>query len=504
MLCGADAAAACGGVEISSQLTLPRLMEPGRYAPMLEGGGTSGYLQDIAAAIDREVVAWESWKKGGDGPLILNMSVGWEPYFGGAFHTSINEAPPRAQAVYAALERAACKGALIIAAAGNFPGPPNLGEGGAATDPAYYSAAILPAGWETENVPASIPGEGACVDAGKPLLYAVGGVDGERRLLANSRPKALPRLVAIGDHAVVRDYGSPLATTATLTGTSVAATVVSAAAAAVWSRQSGSKEDIVKILYTSGEPIPPLWPATKLPTADFGCCGRSLVRQVSVLAAVNAIPKTALSAWSCATCTPGFPDGPWGAKKVFPDVPASVPLPARCRGETGVKAPPGPPEESCPHWVYPTINATPWGGPQPGGNPCSHCTSKDVAFTLPAAAPYPYIGLAVELNTGVTFGTESISSIDSVILLVGPDIPDENWDAAAVAAATSYPLPGLSKSAPTHFYCLPVSYTSPYASSGYSMAIMAQYTTSTGATRTGLEAVDKLASPPSLPIGTCP
>ncbi|HSR53704.1 MAG TPA: S8/S53 family peptidase [Acidobacteriota bacterium] len=180
-------------------------------------------------AIWREVDKWRS--EADRPPLILNLSVGWEPIHASATSTLGLQ-------VRAVLEDAVCRGALVVAAAGNRrSGPPEL------------ETPLLPAAFELVPAPSAAncqalledgasPGPESNTDY-KPLVFAVGGVqpDDRRpykpRLLSNSRPNATPRLVAYGDHAVVSKRGRDRSLKI-LTGTSVSTLVVSAAAGERW------------------------------------------------------------------------------------------------------------------------------------------------------------------------------------------------------------------------------------------------------------------------------
>ena len=113
----------------------------------------------------------------------------------------------------------------------------------------------------------------------KPLVYAVGGVGQDGRILSNARPNATPRLVAFGDHAHPLSHErrqSPLphalaktqlATIAapeladplvTLTGTSVSTLVVAAAAVVLWNDSPElSPFDIMDRLWRAGPAVDP-------------------------------------------------------------------------------------------------------------------------------------------------------------------------------------------------------------------------------------------------------
>lgn len=211
--------------EIRRQDEPPKEIEMGIGEP---GGGLYGSRRDLALAIRREVADW--WATPDRPHLILNLSVGWEGIYG-------EEAPE----VRGAIEDAVCRGALVVAAAGNRrAGPRSLDK------------PLLPAAWERDPAPTfarcrALIGEPPPPSllapvSYRPLLYAVGGVRQGGRVLANGRPNATPRLVAFGDHAPVLYPSSPpwpktpveSSPARTLTGTSISTLVVAAAAAARW------------------------------------------------------------------------------------------------------------------------------------------------------------------------------------------------------------------------------------------------------------------------------
>ncbi len=218
--------------EVAARLALPWVtFDPRSRALSLrdeDNGGFFGFVGELAEAVRAEVAAWQA--AGAAPPLVLNLSVGWNPLFGG-LEPAVEDMPVRVQAVHAALTDALCRGVPAVAAAGNLVyGPnrvPNLGP-------------VLPAAWERRaaptvaecnaaldpDVPAAVGPPAA--DAYRPLVFAVGSVEADGRPLDNARLRAEPRLVAFGDHGVVTGEGDGAAT-ATLTGSSVGTLVVSTA-----------------------------------------------------------------------------------------------------------------------------------------------------------------------------------------------------------------------------------------------------------------------------------
>ena len=249
-----------------------RGLEPKRAALTVAApasGGRFGEQTDLARAIWRSVAAWRNEmvaarKEKRDEPkLILNLSVGWESVYG--------DFP----AVRAAIEDAVCRGALVLAAAGNrIAGPESLAE-----------TPILPGAWEREPAPsenecrklieesflkylrkeeppeADQPQQrsgygqtGSHDEEYRPLVHAVGGVQHDGRPMSSSRPGATPRIVAYGDH--VSAMYSDGKRREMLTGTSVSTLVVAAAAAAEWVRKSDQESfEVMQALWATGEPV---------------------------------------------------------------------------------------------------------------------------------------------------------------------------------------------------------------------------------------------------------
>lgn len=210
-------------------------------------GGDFGSLLGLAQAIEDEVFDWQT--SGVSTPLVINLSLGWNPIYGGD-GSDPTLWPPDVRAVHAALSEATCAGALVVAAAGNV-------SGGAHSD---ANGPIYPARWAEERV--NCAGGGGVVINPNPstmrkLLWAVGAVDEDDQDLSISRPNSRPSLVAYADHATVADRagaaGPGMFHTMPLTGTSVSTAVVSAAAAAVWENLPGStNEQVMELLWESG------------------------------------------------------------------------------------------------------------------------------------------------------------------------------------------------------------------------------------------------------------
>jgi Subtilase family len=220
--------------QVTTELALPWTSAGLRSA----AGGHTGTLGDLAQAIHRAVVRWESDRASAPQTtphrLILNLSVGWEHTAGIADCPVSPETQTLglpARAVQAALQYAASRGALIIASAGNDSGGQHPRAG--LTCPGNYH---------------SLPQQGA---PSQRLLVAVSGVDYGDRPLENSRPSGHTPLVALGLGAVA--WKSGVDAPPALVGSSVAAAVTSAVAALVWAyRPTWSASQVTAAVYDGG------------------------------------------------------------------------------------------------------------------------------------------------------------------------------------------------------------------------------------------------------------
>ncbi len=371
-------------VQLTSQLALSYVSydpdDPSASVQDLVMGGYVGTLVDLAQAIHAEVDAWEESALPSQN-LVLNLSVGWNPQFGG-LEADTYSMPVPVRAVYEAINDAACRGALVVAATGNRSGGPESGSG-----------PMMPAAWAVRNAPSAaecghLPVKHAVTARSSvrspspdvPLLYAVGGAQSGGEPLANSRPFSLPERVAFGDHGVVAghaDHGEP---TAILTGSSVATLVASAAASAAWYYAPDSTgHKIMAVLDLAGDSLPM--------TADFcfdtagGC---SAVRRVAVCPGVMAICAQLLNGCPVVDCLPWDPAPPDLSDNLasldpaleidlttidqpYPDAPFCDPSTPHFDPANGPSADP------CPDRQYVSVEATPWVHPQPGSHACPPC-----------------------------------------------------------------------------------------------------------------------------------
>lgn len=189
-----------------------------------------GSWLDLARAIDEAVQTSANPER-----LVINLSLGWHPLRGG--EGPRESWPVAIEAVFVALSQARCRGARILAAAGNNSG----------ADTATNAGALLPAAWSVGQV--------ATCDDGRrlDLLMAIGGV--EARIigdkadsgpawypLALTRKGSMPPFAAYGRRAAPERVppGGPAVTLAErergtwpLTGTS-ASTAIASGAAGAW------------------------------------------------------------------------------------------------------------------------------------------------------------------------------------------------------------------------------------------------------------------------------
>ncbi len=378
--------------DVTSQLALPWLSfdRKSRSASQLNevDGGFVGTLGDLAQALRREVRAWLAEPPPGR-RLVINLSLGWDRLFGG-LTGPVADMPAPVQAIYRAIEDAVCRGALVVAAAGNgFGGPePNRGP-------------LLPAAWELRPAPTGA----ACVAAlevlpdpadfpppgqpvYRPLVHAAGAARADGTALSNSRFRGLPRLMAFSDHGVVESHLTDQPT-ATLTGSSVAAAVVSAAAAAAWSYRSDLRADeIMQTLYDGGVDLGV--------EADFCLDGRradlcppqggQTVQRKRVAVCDTVVELCASGGGDCPDPSelpvcPAWPPAPPDLTEV--DLPfaevvdagdlAATLLDPVCQGESLAYDPAFVPADPCPHHQYWDLARESWLGPQPGSNPCPNC-----------------------------------------------------------------------------------------------------------------------------------
>jgi hypothetical protein len=346
--------------------------------------GDFGSLSALAAAIREEVAAWEA--DGTYDELVLNLSLAWHPAFGGADDPA--ERPDTA-AVHAALVDAQCRGALIIAAAGNTAGGSELDEG-----------PLLPAAWATltttdSDCLAATGQPAAYPDA--PLLYAASGVDHWKKDIDTARPGSRSPWAAYADTFSLATATSPMAAR---TGTSLSTAVVSTAAASVlaW-RPNLTPHAAMTALHTSGVHVGTA--ASWFTDAGLPSSARQ-VRVCQALASAcqsNPGPTGCTSATqpSCSTLNPHLSASAtaraaWiAAAGAGLYVPVPVPDGGVCPGALARHSPAPEPDLACPEvQLYDDGATVPFTDPQPEDGHCPTCTVEIAAGKLLLESPIAF------------------------------------------------------------------------------------------------------------------
>lgn len=371
--CGADGCAALVG----SALALPWVDE----ATFASAGGHVGRPSDLARAL------WQAYLTAEAQPerLILNLSLGWEDAPGIA---DCGDDPAQmttpVRAVYDVIEHLACGGALVIAAAGNDAGGPHPPSG-----------MMCPARWEAAPL-----GDRCHELAGAPRVHAVGGLDYAGQPLALTRPGGRPRLAATALGGV--GWASTAPVPPPLTGTSVAAAVVSAVSAVVWSeRPDLSAHQVIAALHEGGLPS---GPADVCPAAPEPCEARR-VSLCTALAQVGVGPLP---------CAPA-PDRPTSSPPLAALASVSLSLalatvpPAQAYVATAAPvADPG----LLPRWDAPAPALSGGAFPQPIVPVCPSCTysTNQGTAVLYARTSVPLTQATLVLDTGSSLVAAPLSS----------------------------------------------------------------------------------------------
>ena len=368
--------------EIASTLALPLISTPFGIVRDEMNGGHFGSMADLAAAVNEAVDAWRA--DAGDRRLVINLSLGWEPRFGGNYEMSPQELAAPVRAVWDAIARARCLGAAVVAAAGNRVEGPDAPEG-----------AIYPAAWANRSAPSlkychalGVTAVSEDFSSDAPLVFAVGGVEANDSDLGLGRRASRPELVAPAAHAVVADEGAGAHSTIQ-TGTSVAAAVTSAAAAVVWSyRPDLSADDIMALVYEGGAD---LGRAVNVCAGQAGCVRTA--HRVSMCGAL--MQACANGEGACPTTMPTCERRPAGRVARPHGLRTTATNPVSARGlapRTSVGWPcggrlftmPGTDVANpCPASQMPARSPFAAVGPQPqGGPPCPHCDYDEAANAL--------------------------------------------------------------------------------------------------------------------------
>ncbi len=323
------------GVGIASRLVMPVVsFDTAQGKEEIDpNGGFRGTFADLTKGL------WEEIKqRPRPGHLVLNLSLGWDGEKIGGWEKDPAKMTPEVQAVYRVLEVAASRNILVIAAAGNELSGPNPTE-----------RPLLPAGWESR----------ARSGKNEPFVYAVSGIDGRGHPLVSTRTYGEASRVAYADHVVVPDPSDPMGHTATLTGTSVAAAVVSTTAALVWSYHPGLKPaEVMDLLARSGDDLHR--------KADFAFPAGSAprpVRRISLCQALKEVcTQVGASCQGPVVCKPSPPSASLESEL------CSFQPQERMSGMSGESL-----VASLSTQDLPNLLDQPWVGPQPGVDPCPNC-----------------------------------------------------------------------------------------------------------------------------------
>ena len=228
-------------------------------------GGPLGSVGSLAHAIGEAVIRWRSLTPTG-APLILNLSLAWDPAYGADLTAPGQEAshsdllvtpsatvPATIQAVHAVLVYAACLDALTIVAAGNNTGGPCEQQGAMA--PALWERYPAPDAARCQELfgelPARRTGDPAFAAAASPLVYAAGGVTANSAPIPIARVGSTPARVLLAFQAVA---GAGTRQTDAWTGTSVAAATLSGISAAIWTHAPAlTPGQVIAMITGSGE-----------------------------------------------------------------------------------------------------------------------------------------------------------------------------------------------------------------------------------------------------------
>lgn len=406
--------------QVSTHLALPLVRTPGGgIRTDTVQGGHFGRFTDIATALHSGV--HQAVPLAGGRRIVVNMSLGWDPRWGGEIPASGWSAlSPPLQAVYVAIMEARCQGALIIAAAGNDSGGPDRRNG-----------AAYPAAWETEMAPTAAecaalgghPGP-SLTSSYTPLIYAVSGVDGADIPLGNQRPGGRARLVAPAGHVSVSEgsYRSK-----TLTGSSVAAAVVSAAAASVWTyRRHLDSSAVMDMVYNASVDL------SRPPETCTTCTGN--VRRASICRSVR---DACLATSGCAAPACSAPNAYRNARATGFDTAGVSMTQFTMNSAAAVSWLPALPctretwststaviTHACPASMLYSAYAIPYAGPQPGPKICPDCAfSGDHALI----GIDPGVTLILESPTLTAYwfdGREEVFTLDEVGTMTGGNSAD--------------------------------------------------------------------------------
>ena len=253
-------------------------------------GGYASASHHLFDALSSTLDQWDSSKE----HLVINLSLGWDPIKVGPKHLVLNR-------IVDLLERASCRGALIVASAGNLTGsegpmiPASL-ESQKAPDAARCNAL----GEKAVGLAAQKPAKGVS-SAYAPLIHAVGSVDARDQKMTTRREWGQPRMAAYG-LSVTAGGSKTLKYTPPISGTSISTAIVSGVAASVWSaRPELTSEQVMSLVYQGGAELSGDTIRTRIETEfcvghPFGPCNEWKVRRANLCGALSkALPQDKLA-----------------------------------------------------------------------------------------------------------------------------------------------------------------------------------------------------------------
>jgi Pyruvate/2-oxoacid:ferredoxin oxidoreductase delta subunit len=270
---------ACGELEkcatqISQLPALPFASQPDQTLSLQpQGTGAIGTRAILAAAIEQASSTWQNSAK----RLVINLSVGWsgcwerDPRTWPRFDQLVSAKRDMAsQAVLTAIGRAACRGALVVAAAGNGDAQKGCPSKPASPGEPRHMFPGLWGGTRLDPSVCSSLGVNATFDEPRPLLVGVGGVDDTDQQLAITDHEA--DVVAYAQGVTVPDTAQPTGWTLPLSGTSMSAAALTGIAAALWSYQPElSVPQLLAVIRGSAVPLRPAPAAVDPGARDFVC-----------------------------------------------------------------------------------------------------------------------------------------------------------------------------------------------------------------------------------------
>lgn len=334
--------------QVTTELALPWLAR-GVAGP---DGGYLGSLSDLARAIERAVLRWQSDRAAAPSTtpaqLLLNLSVGWEdtPKIADCSTAPAASLAAPARAVRTILQHAAAAGALIVAAAGND-----------SAGPAPRTGLLCPGRYQ------AVPQDG---DPSHSLVVAVSGVDYQDHPLETVRPRGITGIAGLGLGGVAWASGDPAPPQ--LIGSSVSAAVVSAVSALVWAaRPSWTMTQVVAAVYGGGRDV---GSADECPLS-LAPCRSHRVSVCGALQAAGAAPSCSPPGPRAESC-PALPAETAALAAAFASIPTSADAPASLA--------------SIPRYLAPTVQIDPSVFPQPISGTCPTCWVDAAAIS--ASAPY--------------------------------------------------------------------------------------------------------------------